>query len=81
MNTYEIPATYYGDRFYCRLTDLSPHLKSPIGRLGVDMFAPLDQVITCLGWIPAYDRSKLGDPENPRMTVVCTHPHSVAPAP
>ena len=76
MNTYDIPATYYAGRFYCHLSDLAGSLKSPVGRLGHDMFAPLHQVITCLGWTPAYDRSHIEDAEDPRLVVTCTHPHT-----
>ncbi len=75
-NTFEIPADYYDGRFYCNLNDLAVFLRSPIGRLGYNMYAPLNQVITCLGYIPTYDRSNLDDPENPRMIVTCKHPHA-----
>jgi hypothetical protein len=74
-----IPADFYENRFYCRLSDLAAHLKSPVGRLGHDMYAPLHQVITCLGWRPHYDRSRLRDTQQPQMVVWCTHPHAEPP--
>ncbi|MFH0962921.1 MAG: sialidase family protein [Planctomycetota bacterium] len=81
VNTFEIPAQYYDGRFYVHLADLAKYLKSPIGRLGYNMFAPLHQVITCLGWNPLYDTGHLDDAENPSMTVTCTHPHTEARVP
>lgn len=75
-NIYEIPADYYKGRFFCQLKDIGNFLKSPVGRLGYNMYAPLHQVITCLGWLPTYDRSKINDPQNPSMTVTCIQPHA-----
>ena len=72
-NVFPIPARYHDGRFFCHLKDLQSHLKSPAGRLGFNMYAPLHQVITALGWTPRYDRSKLDDADNPSMTVTCTH--------
>ena len=76
MNSYEIPAVVHDGRFFCRLSDLAVYLKSPAGRLGYDIFAPVHQVVTCLGWVPTYDRGMMEDPENPRMIVTCTHPQA-----
>jgi len=75
FNTVEIPAQFFEGRFYTRLSDLANHLPSPVGRLGYDLRAPVDQVITCLGWRAHYDRSHLEDRDDPRMIVWCTHPH------
>ena len=81
-NSFEIPSDYYNGRFYVNLRDLAVYLKSPVGRLGYNMYAPLNQVVTCLGWIPAYDRTKLEEADNPRLIVKCTHPQSTgAPQP
>jgi len=55
------PAQFYEDRCYVHLDDLAIYLKSPIGRQGCNLFAPLHQVITCLGWTPRYDYSRLKD--------------------
>jgi len=54
---------------------------TPIGRLGVNIYAPLHQVITCLGWTPAYDLSMVTVPADPRLTVVCTPPFAGAANP
>lgn len=80
FNRHEIRSDYFDGRFYVNLEDVAVYLKSPVGRLGHNMYAPLNQVITCLGWTPAYDRSKLDDADDPRMVVRCTHPHSSGPA-
>lgn len=74
-NSFEIASDYYDGRFFVDLKDLAVRLKSPVGRLGYNMYAPLNQVITCLGWTPAYDRSKLEEGDDPRLIVTCTHPH------
>jgi len=74
-NSFEIPSDYYDGRFFVNLKDVAVYLKSPVGRLGYNMYAPLNQVITCLGWTAAYDRSKLEDADDPRLVVRCTHPH------
>ncbi len=71
LNTWEIPSQFYDGRFYCKLSDLAVYLKSPVGRLGYDMFAPVEQVVSCLGWIATFDRSKINDPQNPSMTMTC----------
>jgi hypothetical protein len=47
--------------------------------LGYNIYAPLHQVITCLGWQPLYDRSRLNDVKDPGLTVYCTHPHAESP--
>jgi hypothetical protein len=73
-NTSTIPAQYYDGRFYVRLNDLATELKSPVGRLGYNLFAPLHQVITCLGWSLQYDLSRLKDPKDPQLVVQCVHP-------
>ncbi|MFH0963220.1 MAG: hypothetical protein V2A58_04315, partial [Planctomycetota bacterium] len=73
-NTFDVPSDYYDGRWFVNLDDLAVYLKSPVGRLGFNMYAPLNQVVTCLGWTPAYDQSKLADPGDPRMIVRCTHP-------
>ena len=78
-NTFEIPSEYYEGRFHVRSEDLEPYLKSPVGRLGYGIRAPLHQVITCLGWEPVYDRSRLEDARDPRMIVYCTHPRAAHP--
>ncbi len=71
LNTWEIPSQFFEGRFYCKLSDLAVYLKSPVGRLGYDMFAPVEQVVSCLGWIATFDRSKIDDPQNPSMTMTC----------
>lgn len=68
----EIPARYFNGRFYCHLQDVARYLKSPVGRLGVNMYAPINQVITCLGWKLVYDDSQMKDPKDPRMIVTAT---------
>ena len=78
-NTFEIPSDYYEQRFYVRSKELEPYLKSPIGRLDYGIYAPLHQVITCLGWEPVYDRGKLEDADDPRMVAYCTHPRAAHP--
>ena len=78
-NSFEIPADWYEGRHYCNSRDLETYLKSPVGRLGFDMYAPLHQIITCLGWTPHYDRTHLKDKESPRLVVYCTHPHATPP--
>jgi len=71
---YDIPARFYEDRFFCHSTDLGRYLKSPIGRLDKNMYAPVHQVITMLGWTPSYDRAHLKDVLNPRLVVTVTPP-------
>ena len=71
-NTATIPAQFYEDRCYVHLDDLAIYLKSPIGRQGCNLFAPLHQVITCLGWTPRYDYSRLKDEKDPQLLVECT---------
>ncbi|MFH0962508.1 MAG: sialidase family protein [Planctomycetota bacterium] len=78
-NTYDVPSDLYQDRFFVNSRDLQTFLKSPMGRLGFNMYAPLNQVITCLGWTPQYDRSHLDDPDDPRLVVRCTHPGAAPP--
>lgn len=73
-NRAAIPAQFYEGRHFVHLADLAVHLKSPVGRLGYDMFGPLHQVITCLGWMPQYDFSRLNDPKGPQVVVRCSHP-------
>jgi len=73
-NVVSLPAQFYEGRCYVHLDDLAVYLKSPIGRLGYNMFAPLHQVITCLGWTPRYDYSRLKDEKDPQLLVECTHP-------
>ena len=73
-NTFEIPADFYDGRHYCRSDDLTTHLKSPLGRLGQNIYGPAHQVITCLGWKPQYDNSQMDNEEDPQLTVYCTHP-------
>ena len=80
-NSFDIPSDYWDGRFFVNLTDLAVYLKSPVGRLGYNMYAPLNQVITCLGWTPAYDKSRLEDADDPRLIVQCTHPHTTGAAP
>jgi hypothetical protein len=70
----EIPAQFYEDRFFCHSTDLGRYLKSPVGRLDKNIYAPLHQVITMLGWTPSYDRTHLKDPSNPRLVVTVAPP-------
>ena len=78
-NTYDVPSQFHTGRFFVHLRDLQTFLKSPIGRLGTNIYAPLHQVITCLGWVPKYDRSHLEDKDDPRMIVTCRHPHVAPP--
>jgi hypothetical protein len=74
-NAVRVPAQFFDGRFYCRLDDLAVYLKSPVGRTGYNIYAPLDQVITCLGWTPEYDASCLKRATDPHLIVWCTHPH------
>ena len=78
-NTFEIPAQYYEGRHYCKSSDLDTYLKSPLGRLGQGIYGPAHQVISCLGWQPHDDNSRLQDSEKPQLTVYCTHPLSQSP--
>ena len=75
-NSYDVPATYHQGRFFVNSKDLHTFLKSPMGRLGANIEGPLHQVITCLGWVPRYDRSSLDDPDDPRLIVRCNHVHA-----
>jgi hypothetical protein len=79
-NTYEVPARFHEGRFYCNSTALAVPLMNAAGRLGRDIDGPLHQVVTCLGWDPAYDRSHLKDVSNPRMIVTLTHSQTQVPA-
>ena len=71
---HEVPSRFHQDRFYCHSSDLARYLKSSVGRLDKNMFAPLHQVITMLGWSPAYDRSHLKDTTDPRLVVTVSPP-------
>ena len=68
-STHEIPSDLYQGRFYCHSRDLARHLKSSVGRLNQDMYGPLHQMITALGWTPRYDRNHLDDSQDPRLVV------------
>gem|GEM_PF-6125269 len=78
-NRYDVPARFHEGRFIVDSRDLETFLKSPVGRLGAHFRAPLHQLITCLGWVPEYDREHLDDAEDPRLIVSCRHPYSAAP--
>jgi hypothetical protein len=71
---YEIAARFHEDRFFCHSRDVGRYLKSPVGRLDRNMYAPLHQVITMLGWTPSYDRTQLKDAANPRLIVTVSPP-------
>jgi hypothetical protein len=72
---HEIPARFYEDRFFCHSRDVSRYLKSPIGRIDRNMYAPVHQVVTMLGWTPSYDRTLLEDPTDPRLIVTLSPPN------
>lgn len=71
---HDIPARFWEDRFYCHSNDIGRYLKSPIGRLDKNIYAPLHQVVTMLGWTPSYDRTHLKDASNPRLVVTVAPP-------
>jgi hypothetical protein len=63
-----VPADFYEGRFYCRLSDIEKYLKSAVGRLDRDMYAPVEQVVTALGWTARYE------PRNGYTLVVASPP-------
>lgn len=71
---YEIESRFHEDRFFCHSNDLGRYLKSPIGRIDRNIYAPLNQVITMLGWTASFDRTHLKDPSNPRLIVTASRP-------
>jgi len=75
-NSFEIAACYHDQRFYCSSRDLATQVKSPAGRLQRDIYAPVHQVITCMGWTPHYDSSRVKDAKEPRLVVTLTHPQT-----
>jgi len=70
--SHEIPSVFYQGRFYCHLSDVAKYLKSPLGRLERDFCAPIEQVVTCLGWSPRLDTRKLNDPHGPHLLVLAS---------
>jgi hypothetical protein len=72
----EIPSKYFRGTFYCSSKHLTMYLKSPIGSMQKDVYGPLHQVISILGWMATYDDSNLSDSNDPRMIVTVSHPHS-----
>ena len=78
-NRHQVPSRFHKGRFLVDSRDVATFLKSPAGRLRANFSAPLHQVITCLGWIPEYDRSHLEDADDPCLIVSCRHVHSVPP--
>jgi hypothetical protein len=71
---HQIPADHYQGRFLCNSRDLAKVLKSPVGRLNLNLYGPVEQLITCLGWTATFDRDHLKDPQNPRMIVTAQLP-------
>jgi hypothetical protein len=53
---HQIPADLWDGRYYCRLSDAGRYLKSAVGRLERDMYAPVEQVLSALGWSARYER-------------------------
>lgn len=73
-NVHRIPGRFHDGRFFCHLQDVSPYLKGTIGRLSQNMYGPLHQIVTALGWVASYDDSHLKDPQDPRLVVTVTMP-------
>jgi hypothetical protein len=71
---HEVPANFYEGRYFCRLSDVAKYVKSPVGRLERDLYAPVEQVVTCLGWSARYDAGHLNDARDAYMLVVATPP-------
>jgi hypothetical protein len=72
-NTFQVSARYHDGRLYCHSGDLAGYLKSPAGRLQRNIYAPLHQVVTCLGWTARYDFSHVKDAKEPRILVTVRH--------
>lgn len=70
----EIEARYHEDRWFCHSRDIGRYLRGSVGRLDKNLYGPLHQIITMLGWTPAYDRTYLKDSGNPRLIVTVTPP-------
>ena len=71
---FEIDARFHEDRFFVHSRDVGRYLRGAAGRLDKNLYGPVHQIITMLGWTPAYDRSRLQDPANPRLIVTTTPP-------
>ncbi|MBM3788247.1 MAG: exo-alpha-sialidase [Acidobacteria bacterium] len=70
----EIEARYHEDRFFCHSRDVERHLRASVGRLEKNLFGPLHQIVTMLGWSASYDRSHMKDASNPRLIVTVAPP-------
>ncbi|MFH0965881.1 MAG: sialidase family protein [Planctomycetota bacterium] len=62
--TAEIPGVFCDDRFFVKLSDVAAFTGDPIE---ADMFAPVNQALTFLGYKPSYDDTRLKDPDHPRL--------------
>ena len=61
-----VPSLFWDGRFFVRLSDLA---KATGDEMDADVYAPVNQALTLLGYKPTYDRSALKDASNPRLVV------------
>ena len=66
VNGKEVPGTWIEDRFLVNLADVAEALGRQVKR---NMLATLHQAMTALAVEPVYDRSAVGDPNNPVLKV------------
>jgi hypothetical protein len=78
-HTIQVHARYHDGRFYCRSGALAAHLKSAVGQRQRSFYAPLDQVVTCLGWTAGYDFRHVKDAKDPRLIVTVRHGQTMGP--
>jgi len=71
---FKIEARFHEDRFFCHSREVGRYLRGSVGRLDKNLYGPVHQIITMLGWTPVYDRTRLKDSANPRLIVTVTPP-------
>ena len=62
----KVESLYCDERFFVRMSDV---VKVTGDKIDADMFAPIHQVLTYLGYAPVYDDSRLTGPDTPCLTV------------
>ncbi|MBM3891097.1 MAG: hypothetical protein FJ388_18445 [Verrucomicrobia bacterium] len=62
----EVPSLFCDDRFFVKLSDIARVLKQKVEQ---DMFAPIHQTLTFLGYPPTYDLRRAKDGASPRVVV------------
>ena len=72
----ELATTYDKGTFFCSSKELGKYLKWQGGSAGKDIFGPIDQVISCMGWEADIVSRHVSDSERPPYVLIKPrHPH------